>query len=246
VLAWTSEDTFELGGVEFVCRALKGGFPSTPERMLLVKSRWQAEWYEQFLRQLQPRSVVEIGIFDGASLAMCAEIAQPDRLVGVDLKAEPSSALATYIEQRGLENRVRPYYGVDQTDGVRLNQIIDAELGNESVDLVVDDASHELDATRATFDILFPRVRPGGVYLLEDWPTHRLPQITRPLAPLVFALALAASESPDAITSVEINRNYVIVRRGEGALASGAFALASCYGARERALLVEDGQAPMA
>jgi hypothetical protein len=246
VLTWTGDDAFELGGIEFVCRALKAGFPSTPERMLLVKSRWQAEWYEQFLRHLRPQSVVEVGTFDGASLAMCAEIAQPQRLVGVDLRSEPSSALAAYIERRGLEDRVRPYYGVDQIDAARLNEILDGEFGDEQVDLVVDDASHALGATQRTFDILFPRVKPGGVYLLEDWPTHRLPQITDPLAPLVFELVLACSESPDAVAAVEVNRNYVVVRRGEHALETGTFALADCYGARERALLAEEGQAPMA
>jgi len=246
MLVWTHPDTFMLGGVEFVCRALMRGFSSTPKRMLLVKSRWQAEWYERFLRDLQPQRVVEIGTFDGASLAMCAEIAQPQRLVGVDLRSEPSSALAVYIEERGLEDRVRPYYGVDQTDAARLNEILGGEFGDDPLDLVVDDASHALDATRETFDILFPRVRPGGVYLLEDWPTHRLPQVTQPLAPLAFELCLACADSPDAIASVEVNRDYVIVRRGPGALESGTFALADCYELRERALLEEDVQAPTA
>ena len=246
MLSWTGEDTFELGGVEFVCRALKAGFPSTPERMLLVKSRWQAEWYEEFLRQLRPETIVEVGTFDGASLALCAELVQPRRVVGVDLRVEPSAALAAYIERRGLQDRARPYYGVDQTDAARLNEILDGEFGDEQVDLVVDDASHALGATQQTFDILFPRVKPGGVYLLEDWPTHRFPQITDPLAPLVFELVLACSESPDAVAAVEVNRNSAVVRRGEGALETGTFALSDCYGARERALLAEEGQAPMA
>ena len=245
MLVWTHPDTFLLGGVEFVCRALMRGFRSTPERMLLVKSRWQAEWYEQFLRHLRPQSVVEIGTFDGASLAMCAEIARPQRLVGVDLRSEPSPALAAYIEQRGLEDRVHPYYGVDQTDAARLNEILDGEFSDEPVDLVIDDASHALDATRETFDILYPRVRPGGAYLLEDWPTHRLPKVTRPLAPFVFELWLACSETPEAVASMEVNRNYVIVRRGEASLETGEFALANCYGARARALLAEEAQAPI-
>jgi len=246
VLTWTADDTFELGGVEFVCRALRAGFPSTPDRMLLVKSRWQVEWYEQFLRDLRPQTVLEVGTFDGASLAFCAELVQPRRVVGVDLRAEPSAALAAYVERRELGDRVRPHYGVDQTDPARLAAIVAAEFGHDLLDLVVDDASHELDATRATFDILFPRVKPGGIYLLEDWPTHRLPQITRPLAPLVFGLVVAASEAPDAIAGVEVNRNYAIVRRGPAPLEPGVFALAGTYGARERALFNDARQAPMA
>jgi hypothetical protein len=88
-------------------------------------------------------------------------------------------------------------------------------------------------------------VRPGGVYLLEDWPTHRLPQVTPPLASLVFELMLACSDSPDAVDAIDVNRNYVVVRRGEGVLEAGTFALADCYGAPARALMAEGFHAPM-
>ncbi len=246
MLSWTSDDTFELGGVEFVCRALKPGFPSTPDRMLLVKSRWQVEWYERFLLERAPQTVVEVGMFDGASMALCAELVHPRKLIGVDLRAEPSPALGAYIARKRLESRVRPYYGVDQTDAARLGEIIAAELGREPLDLVVDDASHMLDATRATFDIMFPRVRPGGIYLVEDWPMHRLPHVERPLTTMVFELVLACSEAPDAIARVDVNRNYVAVTRGEAELSPPTFALAACFAARERALLAEEGQAPTA
>jgi cephalosporin hydroxylase len=214
--------------------------------MLLVKSRWQVEWYEAFLRNVRPKLVMEVGTFDGASLAFCAELVRPRRLVGVDIRAEPSAALATFLDRRQLHDRVHPYYGVDQTDPGRLGAIVRDEFAGESLDLVVDDASHALDASRATFDILFPYVKPGGLYVLEDWPTHRLPTIVRPLASLVFELILAASEAPDAIARVEVNRNYAIVHRGPAALESGAFALARTYGPRERALFNDGGQAPIA
>ncbi len=92
MIAWTGDDTFTLGGIEFVCGALKSGFPSTAERMLLVKSRWQTEWYEQFLRDLRPETVVEVGTFDGASLVLYAVLVRPRRIVGIDLREEPSRA----------------------------------------------------------------------------------------------------------------------------------------------------------
>jgi hypothetical protein len=37
------------------------------------------------------------------------------------------------------------------------------------VDLVVDDASHTYEATKTSFEILFPLLRPGGIYIIEDW-----------------------------------------------------------------------------
>ena len=69
----------------------------------------------------------------------------------------------------GLDERVRPYYGVDQVDSARLVTIVAEEFGDERLDLVVDDASHSLEPTRTSFETLFPRLRDGGLYLIEDW-----------------------------------------------------------------------------
>ena len=43
------------------------------------------------------------------------------------------------------------------------------EFGGEPLDLVIDDASHVLGPTRSSFESLFPHLRPGGTYLIEDW-----------------------------------------------------------------------------
>jgi predicted methyltransferase len=40
-------------------------------------------------------------------------------------------------------------------------------IDDQLLDLVVDDTSH-LGPTRASFNTLFPRLRPGGVYVIED------------------------------------------------------------------------------
>ena len=66
---------------------------------------------------------------------------------------------------------MRPFYGVDQSDRVRLTEIVDAEFDGELLDLVLDDASHEYLPTRTSFEVLFPRLRPGGVFVIEDWTT---------------------------------------------------------------------------
>ena len=49
-----------------------------------------------------------------------------------------------------------------------LKQIILRELADE-LDLVVDDASHTYEETKASFEFLFPLLRPGGIYVIEDW-----------------------------------------------------------------------------
>jgi hypothetical protein len=236
MITWTSDDSFVIDSVEYVCRPVKGRFPSVWDRFCLLKARWQVDWYAQFLEDLAPRAMIEIGMFDGGSMALGADLVAPHKLVGIDARPAPG-ALEHFIARRGLREQVRPYYGVDQTDRARLAEIVAAEFGAEPLDLVVDDASHLLDATRVTFDALFPRLRKGGIYVIEDWPMHRIPEMAPPLSLFVLELVLACTDAPRAIANVSVNRNYVLVTRGEAELTSGTFQTAACLGPRARALL---------
>ena len=46
---------------------------------------------------------------------------------------------------------------------------MEEDFAGGAVDFIVDDASHQYWATRATVEILLPFVRPGGAYVIEDW-----------------------------------------------------------------------------
>jgi hypothetical protein len=63
-----------------------------------------------------------------------------------------------------------------------LEDIVRNELANE-LDLVVDDASHTYEQTKASFEILFPLLQPGGIYLIEDWSWAHHPNYQSPDAP---------------------------------------------------------------
>ena len=63
-----------------------------------------------------------------------------------------------------------------------LRQIILRELADE-LDLVVDDASHTYEETKASFEFLFPLLRPGGIYVIEDWSWAHHPNYQSPDAP---------------------------------------------------------------
>jgi hypothetical protein len=237
VVTWTSDDTFVITDTEYVCRPLADRFPSTADRLCLVKDRWQVDWYEQLLRDLAPQRMIEIGMWDGASLALCAEVAHPCALVGIDSRATPNGALDEFIARRGLRASVRPYYGVDQSDGPRLDEIVETEFGDEPLDLVVDDASHLLGPTRTAFNRLYPRLRPGGTYVIEDWPMHQLKKVETSLTLLIFEAILACAESPSTIALVTVNRGYTLVTRGDRQLTPGSFDLSDCLGTRARSLI---------
>src|SRR6478735_993779 len=70
---WVTADSFVVGGVEYVCRPLNERFPSTADRMCLVKWPWQVAWYQRLLQEVAPQRVVELGMWDGASVSLCAE-----------------------------------------------------------------------------------------------------------------------------------------------------------------------------
>ena len=242
----TGEDSFEIDGIEYVCCPfLRGGFPSTPGRFCLVKPRATTDAYVRLLRDLAPRRVVEVGVADGASLALAADVARPEKLVGIDRRDGPTVAIDDFIAQRGMGDTVSVHWGVDQVDAARLGAIMDSEFGGAALDLVVDDASHLLSATRYTFNALFPRLRAGGTYLIEDWwwahadPSESLLPGEVPLTVLIFELLLACAYKPGVVSAVAASRDWALVTRGSEALAPQAFDLATCYGPRGRALIAD-------
>jgi len=62
------------------------------------------------------------------------------------------------------ENRIKIYQG-SQTDEQILNRIIS---DNGEFDLIIDDGSHINEHIIATFKYLFPKLKDGGIYVIED------------------------------------------------------------------------------
>lgn len=159
-------DRFELEGVEFVpswtCRSTTGS-------LVLVKSARMVPRYRELLAPFSQVRMVELGISQGGSVALLALLARPEKFVAIDLDPTPVQPLLDVLEEKGLADSVRPYFGVDQSDRRRLVEIVTAEFGNPPLDVVVDDASHLYDPTVASFEVLFPRLAPGGIYVIEDW-----------------------------------------------------------------------------
>jgi predicted O-methyltransferase YrrM len=179
-------ERFRVGDVEFRCSFERG---SRLDRFYIRKHRQQVESYLSVLDRFAGANLVELGIMEGGSTALAALAAAPRKLVALELDAERVRALDELIEREELGESVRPYYGVDQSDRQRVGAIMAEEFGDERIDLVIDDASHRLAPTRASFETLFPRLREGGLFLIEDWRW----QIRRSA---VIAKRLADPESP--------------------------------------------------
>ena len=233
-------DSFRIDEIEYACRPLAvNAFPSEPGRFCLLKPPDAVDAFEELLVQLRPRTIVEMGMHDGASTAFFQEVVRPSKIVGFDGRQNPSAALTDFIERRHLEAILRPYYNIDQSDARRLREVLDFEFG-EPVDLVVDDASHLLNETRQTFNALFPRLVPGGSYVIEDWWwAHAEMPIwldEAPMTILIFELLLASAYEPGIVASVTASRDWARVVRGP-AMLDDTFDISACYGNRGRALL---------
>ena len=160
---------WRIGDTEFV-----SGFAleSTRDRFRIQKDQALIDLYVGLGSEFHNGRIVELGIAAGGSTAFLALLTEPTKLVACDVGSTPVAALSQFIEHERLADTVRPHYGVDQGDKLQLAQIVDTEFGDDQIDLVIDDASHVWDKTLASFEVLYPRLRPGGRFVIEDWATQ--------------------------------------------------------------------------
>ncbi|MCC7327881.1 MAG: hypothetical protein IT521_13885 [Burkholderiales bacterium] len=109
-------------------------------------------------------TMIEIGIFNGGSLPMWREyFGSKATIVGVDVNAE-----CVKFAEPGIEIMIG-----DQADRVFLASISDRY---KDIAIVLDDGGHRMHQQIATFEELYPHLRPGGgVYLCEDTHTSYMP-----------------------------------------------------------------------
>jgi hypothetical protein len=104
----------------------------------------------------RPLRFLEIGVKHGGSLQLWREYFGPQaQIVGIDVN--PSCELAADPD---VEVRIG-----SQADPGFLRGVV-AEMGG--VDVVLDDGSHHAKHQRVSFDVLFPLLSEGGLYIVED------------------------------------------------------------------------------
>jgi len=206
---------------------------------VLAKPRQMIENYYNTFRKNDIDRIIDLGIFKGGSCLLYYKLFKPEKIVAIDY-SDPNAALDEYITKNRLSGQVRAHYGVNQADKKKLKEIIKEEFHGKPVDLVIDDASHFLDETTASFNLIFPHLRTGGYYVIEDWAWAHWPGdqwqkdggiwVDKPaLTNLIFELVMLSASRWDLIESVEINGNTVIVKRGSGPMIEGDFEISKMY-----------------
>lgn len=114
--------------------------------------------YERYFSSFaqKPVKVLEIGVSKGGSLSLWRRYFNENATIfGID-----------------IDQNCKKYDGADgqvrigsQCDPEFLKQVV-AEMGG--IDIVIDDGSHNSPDIQKSFEVLFPLLADGGVYLIED------------------------------------------------------------------------------
>lgn len=120
------------------------------------KWRHYFEVYDRHMSRFRGRecTYLEIGVQRGGSLTLMQEYLGPQaKVFGADI--DPACA----------NNPNHQVFIGDQSDAGFVHKVIE-EIGG--ADIIIDDGGHTPDQQLVSFFTLFPRLRDGGVYLVED------------------------------------------------------------------------------
>lgn len=112
------------------------------------------EFYEKYISKYTNPNILEIGIYQGASLKMWKEYFGSPNIVGLDIE-----------DKRQYETENIKILVADQGDTKQLLKCLN--VCNE-YQIIIDDGSHIIGHQISTVVNLFPHLSSGGVYFLED------------------------------------------------------------------------------
>ena len=98
--------------------------------------------------------VIEIGVFDGASMSMWNEYFTRANIIGIDINERC---------KKSENDRVKIHIG-DQTDEKFLKEV----CRGMQFEVIIDDGGHKMSQQINSFKILWKYLKPGGLYIIED------------------------------------------------------------------------------
>jgi len=119
------------------------------------------DFYEKYLSVLKNHDMIfglEIGIFEGASLKVFEEYFTNVFMVGLDINDK------SYLQTPNISTGI-----LDQSNENSLKLFYDHCVQNDHYfDFILDDGSHHMKDQQITLGYLFPLLKSGGIYIMED------------------------------------------------------------------------------
>ena len=123
--------------------------------------------YEETMTKRDNIALLEVGVFQGHSIKMWKEYFQDSIIHGIDVD---------------MSRLVEPIEGVKHCNA-NSREEVDRVLGDQTYDYIVDDASHQTDQIIATWNNINHRLRPDGIYYIEDLQPNQVETITQAVQP---------------------------------------------------------------
>ncbi len=167
-----------------------------------------------------PIFLIEMGVQGGDSiLAWSRYFAHPCALIiGIDIHTEWCKPVP---DSRFMLTKA------DQTDPAFWSTI-----GDSAVDFLIDDCGHHVQAQKTCFDMAWPKVKPGGYYIIEDCHSYGAPELSAGPENLMQWLTRMATEMQDLgatgrgkrgpdrpwsdIDTITFRRGMCIIRKAHG------------------------------
>lgn len=126
-----------------------------------------SEIYERWFqhKRFDVRTFLEIGIHKGGALRAWSRYFPGAEIYGIDIKNK--------FDVRKTYNKckIKVEFGSAIDEKFMLDVYEDV-----CFDVIIDDASHMVDDQYKTFQLMYPRVKRGGVYIIEDTHTSYWPE----------------------------------------------------------------------
>lgn len=225
---WLSDNEFKIGNIIFFCdTADYTPDQSTDSRFHILKGKSFFDLYDGLFANHSIHNMVELGIFDGGSTMYFLKRFNIRKLFALDVRHR-LEYLEAAISSNTLGDRVYMKYATSQDDASAA-ETSDFYFEEDAIDLVIDDASHLYDLSKRSFELYFPRLRSGGIYVLEDWgwahnaatqpggPLYEVFKDHRSLSHLLFKLQMVMISRPDLIGSIHVTGSYAIITKGSAA-----------------------------
>ena len=118
------------------------------------------DFYEKYFQLYTDKNIVflEIGILNGSSLKVWNEYFTNAKIIGIDIDSS---------KKQYESNNIEVFIG-SQDSEILKNEIINKY--SEGFDIILDDGSHINSLTISSFNLYFPKLKKGGLYIIED--TH--------------------------------------------------------------------------
>src|SRR6478609_10257346 len=131
----------------------------TDKGTLAFEAHGYTEEYSKYIPSTGVYNLLEIGVYHGDSLRMWKEYNNQLRICGIDI----DTGIWNYIKDK-ITDDFQIYIG-NSTNDTFITEIIES-FGIP--DFIIDDGSHYYNDILTSFKLLYPLLKKGGIYFIED------------------------------------------------------------------------------